>query len=162
MSGSLRIRSYTASDKTTLISILRKNTPKYFAPEEEIEFVHFLEDQIEEYFVVEYQGSIVGSGGINFFDKGKTAVISWGMIDPDHHGQGLGSYLLNFRIERVVSIHRPERFLVRTAQFTYKFFEKFGFKLIHTEKDFWTQGIDLYEMEYDLKKKDPEEDHPGN
>lgn len=147
------IRPFTASDKTTLISILRKNTPKYFAPEEEVEFIHFLEDQIEEYFVVEYLGIIVGSGGINFYDNGKTAVVSWGMIDPDYHGQGLGSYLLNFRIERVVSIHRPERFLVRTAQFTNKFYEKFGFKLIHTEKDYWAKGIDLYEMEYDLQKQ---------
>lgn len=74
------------------------------------------------------------------------------MIDPQYQGKGLGAQLLQFRIDRIINIHQPERFLVRTTQFTYKFFEKYGFKVIRTEKDFWAKGIDLYEMEYDLKK----------
>ena len=146
------IRPFEKKDREALIDIFRKNTPTYFAPEEESEFLDFLENQIEEYFVIELNGIVVGSGGINSYDDGQTVVISWGMIDPQYQGIGLGAQLLQFRIDRIVNVHRPERFLVRTAQFTYQFFEKYGFKVIRTEKDFWAKGIDLYEMEYDLKK----------
>jgi len=41
--------------------------------------------------------------------------------------------------------------MVRTTQLMYRFCQKSGFELIKTEKDFWAEGFDLYQMELKIK-----------
>jgi ribosomal protein S18 acetylase RimI-like enzyme len=38
--------------------------------------------------------------------------------------------------------------MVRTSQHAWRFFEKMGFELQKTEKNFWAPGFDLYQMKY--------------
>ena len=93
------IRRYTKKDKERLIQILRLNTPEFFDPSEEKDFDHYLEQESQNYFVVEESGLVIGAGGINLgFDEGKTARISWDIIHPGFHGKGIGSKLLLFRL----------------------------------------------------------------
>jgi ribosomal protein S18 acetylase RimI-like enzyme len=40
--------------------------------------------------------------------------------------------------------------IVRTSQLAYKFYQKVGFELEKTEKDFWAKGFDLYQMKMNL------------
>jgi ribosomal protein S18 acetylase RimI-like enzyme len=40
-----------------------------------------------------------------------------------------------------------KKLVVRTSQLAYKFFERLGYHLIRTEKDYWGKGLDLYLME---------------
>lgn len=42
---------------------------------------------------------------------------------------------------------RVEIFIVTTSQLAYKFFEKFDYRIIRIEKNYWGDGLDLYEME---------------
>ena len=44
-----------------------------------------------------------------------------------------------------------EKFIVTTSQLTYKFFEKFGYTVNRVEKDYWGEGLDLYEMEMSIE-----------
>tara|TARA_R110000868_G_scaffold4211_6_gene26465 strand:- start:9911 stop:10033 length:123 start_codon:yes stop_codon:yes gene_type:complete len=36
---------------------------------------------------------------------------------------------------------------VTTSQLAYKFFEKFDYSINRIEKNYWGEGLDLYEME---------------
>ena len=38
-----KIRNYKKSDKDSLLEILKSNTPTYFSPEEEKDFIHYLD-----------------------------------------------------------------------------------------------------------------------
>ena len=40
----IHIREYSSSDKKMVIELLRLNTPKYFAPEEENDFIQYLDN----------------------------------------------------------------------------------------------------------------------
>ena len=142
------IREYRIDDKTSLIRLIRLNTPAYFSVEEEPGFSHYLDHELERYYVIEHEGEVIGCGGINFEDDYTTGIISWDMVHPDFHGRGVGSELLKFRLTELSAIGSIERIIVRTSQLTHIFYAKHGFQLIDIKKDFWAEGLDLYKMEY--------------
>lgn len=95
----LIIRPYTPRDKAAVLELIKLNTPKYFAPTEIYDLENYLEGKIEDYFVVEDNNEILGSGGINYFYKNKAARISWDIIKPSAQGKGIGTMLTKHRIE---------------------------------------------------------------
>ena len=65
METQVKIREYNHTDKNDLIQILRLNTPKYFSSAEEVDFLHYLENEIDLYYVLLVENKIIGCGGIN-------------------------------------------------------------------------------------------------
>ena len=148
MKDELTIRPYINSDKAVLLNILKLNTPKYFSPEEEVDLVYYLDNEIEYYYVIEINNQVVGGGGINFTEDKMTGKISWDLINPDFQGKLLGSALLNYRIERLKEFKDVQQIIVRTSQLVYKFYEKLGFTLFEIVEDYWAKGFHLYNMKY--------------
>ncbi|TPE45275.1 GNAT family N-acetyltransferase [Pontibacter mangrovi] len=146
------IRPYSPADKPKLLALLRLNTPTYFAEAEGADFAEYLDTRREEYFVVEENGELIGGGGINYFPEEGVARISWDVIHPAHQGKGIGRQLLQHRIRVVQSKPGMHTLIVRTTQLVYRFYEKGGFALEKTEKDFWAPGFDLYQMRMPLAK----------
>ena len=140
------IRTYQPSDKEALLQLIRLNTPDYFSPEEEKEFSEYLDSGIEDYFVILRNDSLMGCGGINYEKEGTEGILSWDMIHPDFHGQGLGTKLVEHRLTFLRQNPLVKTTRVRTAQFTHLFYGKFGFETVRMEKDYWAKGYDLYEM----------------
>lgn len=141
------IRAYTPADDESIIQLLRLNTPEYFAPEEEQDLREYFANHIDRYFVIEDNGNIIGSGGINITNNGRNAVLSWDIIHPNYRGKGIGSQLTQHRLDVIKTIAGIENTSVRTSQLVYKFYEKFGFVLKEVIKDYWAEGIDMYRME---------------
>ena len=146
------IRKYSNKDKPKIIELLRKNTPAFFAPSEEADFVNYLDHEVEDYFVYEEDARIIGAGGINYFPKLKLARISWDIIAPNSQGKGVGRKLTQHRLHHLKERENIELIVVRTTQLAHKFYEKMGFELEKTEKDFWAKGFDLYQMKMSNKK----------
>ncbi|MFD2515390.1 GNAT family N-acetyltransferase [Pontibacter locisalis] len=140
------IRPYTSKDDDELIALLRLNTPQYFDAAEESDFIDYLQHHVEDYFVVEENDRVVGSGGINYFPENRSARISWDIIHPDLQGRGIGRKLTLHRIALLKNNPSIDWAIVRTTQLVYNFYEKMGFELEKTEKDFWAKGFDLYQM----------------
>lgn len=146
------IRPYQSADKAEVIKLLRLNTPQYFDPTEEKDYEHYLENELESYFVAEMDDRLIGAGGINYFREEKTARISWDLIHPDYQGRGIGLRLLKHRIEVISQEPDIERIMVRTTQLVFPFYEKAGFLLEKTVKDFWAPGFDLYQLVMPAKR----------
>ena len=146
MTNLIEIREYFETDKNEVLSLFRENTPRYFAIEEELEFIEYLENRRELYYVVQLENKIVGCGGINF-DK-NIGKISWDMISPSVQGLGLGSALLKYRIQKIKENKLIDEIIVRTSQHTFQFYEKQGFTLTEKVNDYWAVGFDLYKMKY--------------
>lgn len=148
MNPALKIREYNTDDKSGLIEILQLNVPEYFAESEIGDFEHYLQFEIEKYFVAEINGELIGAGGINFENDDKTGKISWDFIHPEFQDLGIGQKLLLHRIELLKSIKSIEIISVRTSQLAYKFYQKNGFVLQEIQKDYWSKGFDMYKMIY--------------
>tara|TARA_R100001369_G_scaffold90003_1_gene128364 strand:- start:2375 stop:2818 length:444 start_codon:yes stop_codon:yes gene_type:complete len=146
------IREYSYKDKPKVLELLQLNIPEFFDASEENDLDHYLEHEIEDYFVVEEDNRIIGSGGINYLTTEKIARISWDIINPNSQGKGIGKKLLQHRINHLKGNQKVELIEVRTSQLVYQFYEKMGFTLENIEKNFWAQGFDLYQMK--LKNQD--------
>jgi len=148
----MNIRPYISTDKTAVIKLLRLNTPAFFDETEQTDLEHYLDNEIEDYFVVEVENEIIGAGGINYFLNENTARIAWDFIHPNKQGKGIGRLLTEHRLNHLKTYTAVDTIIVRTSQHVYKFYEKLNFKLTSVKPDFWAVGYDLYEMEQENNK----------
>ncbi len=142
------IRPYTAKDKNSVLDLFDLNVPSYFSSEERLELEYYLENEIDYYFVIEMDNLIVGCGGINFEITKTKGIISWDIIHPEFQNKKLGTALLLYRLDALKNMPGIVKIIVRTSQHTYQFYQKKGFELLETTKDYWAQGFDLYYLEY--------------
>lgn len=143
----MTIRKFTATDRESVLNLLRLNTPQYFALEEEADLIYYFDYHATNYYVAEIDGKIVGAGGFNLSAEGDVAKISWDIIHPDYQGKGVGRALTRFRIDRIRQILGVKTISVRTTQLVYPFYEKFGLKIREVVKDYWAEGFDLYRLD---------------
>ena len=153
MNNSITIREYKSIDKSSVMNLIRLNTPEYFAPEEEDDFSNYLDNERELYYVLLFNEKIVGCGGINFAEKKTIRKISWDILHPEYQVKSLGTRLLEYRIDKLESIKSVQKITVRTSQVAYQFYEKQGFELKEIKKDYWAKGFDMYKMEYLYPKR---------
>ncbi len=146
------IRSYEIGDKTKLVEILKRNVPSYFDPSEVDDFMTFLEKEGERYFTFEYKGEIVGGAGCLAEKDTGIGLVRWIFFDPSQRGSGLGKLMMEHCLRVFKADPMLQKLVVQTSQLAYRFFEKFGYKLIKVQKDFWGPGLDLYHMERELHK----------
>ena len=144
----LLIRRYRSSDIGLLIELLKLNTPLFFDASEQKDFLDYLKYKVEDYFVVEKDRSVVAAGGINYFEGQQQARIAWDLVHPSIQGKGIGTYLLQHRLKYIETLNSYKYIMVRTSQHSFRFYERNGFVLMQTKKDFWAVGMDLYVMEY--------------
>ena len=143
----VQIIPFESRFKSELLTLFDLNCPAFFAPEERSDFLEYLGEKVEDYFVVFYQNKLVACGGINYPDGLARAVLSWDIIHPDFHKKGIGTNLVQYRI-RHIQTKGVFQIGVRTSQMVYSFYEKNGFQLKQIQKEYWAIGYDLYDMVY--------------
>ena len=146
------IRPYLESDKNAVLALFMKNTPQFFEPAEIDDLSSYLDNEREDYFVFEENQQILGAGGINYgVDTDDSARLSWDAISPEHHGKGIGSRLVQHRLDVLRQVNTIQRVIVRTSQFAHSFYAKQGFDLDEIKNDYWAKGYHLYTMSRELK-----------
>lgn len=146
-----RIRPYSPADLEKVVALLRSNIPKYFGDGEEPGLRNFLHaERSGDYYVVEFESEVVGSGGIALNDlEPPTVSLCWGMVREDFLGKGLGKELTRFRIALAREKYPGLPLTISTSQHTRGFYEKFGFRLTEHTSDGFGPGIDNCKMRLD-------------
>lgn len=150
------IRKYGAYDKDHCMQIFKTNVPTYFTLEEVDEFERFLaklnDPEVTDnppYYVMELENKLIGCGGFGEkkgIDGTDAITFVWGMIDRSYHKQGYGEKLLQFRLTEI-SLHFPDKqVILDTTQFSYTFFEKYGFKTVKITENSYGEGMHRYDM----------------
>lgn len=145
------IRPYHPADRPALLEIFKLNTPQYFDPEEAKDFEAYLNGNGDTYLTIEHQNKVVGGTGYQITDNGTIGRVTWIFFHPEYAGLGLGRQSLEHCMVLFKRTPTVQKLVVTTSQLAYKFFDKFGFILIKTEKNYWGPGLDLYLMEMALK-----------
>jgi len=139
------IEPYKIEHKERLIEIFRENTPKFYAPEEEGDFLAFLTRDTNQYYTIKSFNDVAGGGGYTF-DNDRARLI-WNMVDPKYRDQGLGRALLNFCLEELKKSRLTSMVEVWTSEYAHPFYAKFGFEVLDKLQDFRSLGSDLYHMQ---------------
>ena len=150
---SVIIVPYNANDKIHVLDLLALNTPQYFAPAEYADFDNYLDNLVDDYFVVKSDNKIVACGGINYFPEQAKAHISWDIVHPHFQRKGIGQQLLQYRLNIIKNKSEISSIIVNTSQLVEAFYAANGFVRIALEKDFWGTGIDLVRMEFQKSLK---------
>jgi N-acetylglutamate synthase-like GNAT family acetyltransferase len=139
----MQIRPYATADHETCLQIFRSNVPAYFARSEEPEFERFLDGQISPFWVAANRGVIVACGGVALdHPEPGIATLCWDMVAAGKHRHGIGSALLQHRINYVAA-KQPAPRLVRanTTQLAQDFFERHGFAAVQVVTDGYGVGL---------------------
>ena len=146
----IKIKSYEPAFKDAVTRVFKSNQPLYFLDAELSEFHGFLDNPllVKYYDVILYNDEVIGCGGI-VPNENQTVSMTWGMVHQDYHKKGFGKFLLEHRLKKCHELFPGKTIIIRTTQHTWKFFERYKFKLMFTTKDYWGPGMDLYHMERD-------------
>lgn len=153
------IREYNSSDKDACLIAFKSNVPLYFTIEEISEFESFLENfnaqiingkyfEKTYYYVIANYDQVIGCGGFGFNEKTNVATLAWGLVNKAFHKKGVGEKLLAFRIQQMQKLYPTATIVVDTTQFSYLFFERYGFVTTKVTPDFYTLGMDRYDMTF--------------
>ncbi|MCF5709011.1 GNAT family N-acetyltransferase [Pseudomonas syringae] len=140
------LRPYTSTDQETCLKIFDSNTPRFFDLEERDKFARFLLDPVGAYFVVERDGIVQACGGFLVLADTSVAELTWGMVDCDEHGNGLGRFLTLARLAAMREVPSVTRAYINTSQWVQGFYTSLGFTLTRVKKDGHGVGIDSVEM----------------
>lgn len=148
MQSRISFRLYSSADREACLAIFDANCPTFFAPNERVDFVSFLEAVPDRYEVCEVAGRVVAAFGL-IVDDSNGVNLNWIMLDPGSQGAGIGSAIM----KRVISAGRASQSSLIKIAASHKsapFFAKFGaVSTRHTENG-WGPGMDRVDMELRL------------
>ena len=143
----MNIIQYTNLDFENCVGLFVSNRDKYFGDGERSEYIEFLNTEALEgnYFVVKENSNTVAAGGFSSYQD--VYSLDWGMVDRRKHGQGIGSRLTEFRINKIRQLSDKARIKLCTSQHTVGFYEKFGFRIVNITENGYGQDLHKYELE---------------
>lgn len=113
------IRAYSAADREGCLAVFAST-----GLEGREAFEEFLDSGTM--FVAEHDGAVVGCGG--FVLKGATAELRWGMVDKKWQRQGLGRFLLFYRLREIGKLSNVELVELEAPREVVAFFAGQGFR----------------------------------
>jgi N-acetylglutamate synthase-like GNAT family acetyltransferase len=152
----IEILAYNDNFKQGCLAAFQSNIPVYFTPEEINDFTNFLEQrampkeneiQSTFYYVLLKNNEVIGCGGFGERERDGTVTLAWGLVHSDFHKQGVGKLLLQHRLTEARKVYPSKTIYLDTTQYSYPFFEKFGFKTTKITIDFYMKGMHRYDME---------------
>lgn len=144
----MEVRPYAPTDRDSCLALFDSNTPDNFAPQERADFEAWLDGEPEHYVVLEHEGTVVACGGFALPEPGSTdARLTWGMVGRLWHRQGLGRFLLMYRMRELGKTAAVVQTVsLETTQHAAPFFASQGFRVEHSVKDGYAPGLDKLEM----------------
>ena len=131
------------------------NVPKYFTQAEIADYDKFLEMiliKVEAnktfYYVVVFGNEVIGCGGFGDKDNSEIITLAWGLIHQNFHKKGFGKELLVYRLRQIKEEFPNHNVYIDTTQYSFGFFEKFGFETTKITHDFYEMGLHRYDMQF--------------
>jgi ribosomal-protein-alanine N-acetyltransferase len=128
--GIMDVRPYGPDDREACLKIFDSNA---LPPEARAQFELFLDRPKGPYLVMEHDGALVGCGGFELAPDHGLANLVWGMVRRDCQKQGLGRFLLMYRLREIGKTPGIARVRIEAPQQFARFFEGQGFKVVGAE-----------------------------
>jgi GNAT superfamily N-acetyltransferase len=142
------VRPYLKADRAVCLEVFQSNTPDFLPPHDRQNFEEFLDGPCSPYFLLEHDAEIVACGGYVVMDD--TARLLWGMVRRNWHRQGLGRFLLLFRLREITKIGRIKLVTLSTSQHAAPFYQHQGFKPMRDVEDSYGAASGRVEMSMKL------------
>jgi ribosomal protein S18 acetylase RimI-like enzyme len=154
MKTEIVIWPYQEDDFPACMQIMQENIPAHFDASEAPDFASYLKSYAAgSYWIIARNTEIVGCGGIRVCkNEGR---LVYGMISPRYHRNGLGSVLLDYRLELLFNRPDIEVVTIDTTQKSEGFFCRHGFNVASRTPNGYGSNLDLVTMS---RKRPPNRD----
>ena len=136
----MEIRPYKIEDREACLSIFDSLGQP---PALRSEFASFLDNPSAVYLALEHDGRLIGCGGVRAEAGQSVAHLEWGMIHRDLQRQGLGRYLLLYRLKEIGRVAGVQHVELKTPPASAPFFEKYAFRLAGEDSGLLTMRMKL-------------------
>ena len=143
------LEPYSSNHRPACVAVFESNLPEFVTKRERGSFSGFVDEGTCPYFVVETKDDgVVACGGYHV-SPGE-ARLCWGLVHRDHHGRGIGRFLLMSRLVRIYDECGDTVVRMDTSQLTCAFFERFGFRVVDRIEHGYCTRLHKLEMEMEL------------
>jgi predicted GNAT family N-acyltransferase len=143
------IEVYHPKHKEACLVVFKSNMPKYFLLEELTDYDQWLDEKASNgrYFVCLQENQVVACGGYFYDEDREKAGLSWGMVNAELHGTGIGTQLTTYRVQKMKEAFPDSTYMIDTSQHTAPFYERMGFVTQEVTPNGYGEGMDKYYME---------------
>ena len=135
----MEIRPYKIEDREACLSVF----DSLGEPSRRPEFAAFLEKLPAVYLVLEHDDRLIGCGGFRAEAGQPVAHLDWGMIQRDLQRQGLGRYLLLYRLKEIGRVAGVQHVELIAPAGAAPFFEKYAFRVAGEDSGLVTMRMKL-------------------
>lgn len=145
-----KVKPYTIQSLESGLILFRSNTPKFFAHSEERLLENYLtQDRINYYLFFNKRKKLVAAGGYEYEHYTGNISLTWGMVHGKSHHEGYGTWLMEYRLRKIKREFTNPNIILNTSQYTFRFYEKFGFRIEKITENYYTKGLHRYDMKND-------------
>ena len=126
--SSRAFRRFETKDLPQCVELYSLNEPGRFPVGVAEQYHQSLVDGRSYHLVTEVDGQIVASGGVSYSAREDRVVLSFGLVHPDHQGQGLGTSLLLARLALLKPGRLYYHVFIFAVEGSFGFYRRFGFK----------------------------------
>lgn len=127
----LSFRRFQPTDLQQCMDLYAANEPGRFPEGVRGTYEKCLTEQSGYFLVLEENNQIIASGGLSLFQRRDIAVLCFGLIDPKHQGDGIGTALLLVRLALLPAEGWPYAVLLFAVEKSIGFYRRFGFRQFH-------------------------------
>ena len=140
------LRRYLALDRQACLKIYDASAASLEPTHPRQSFATFLDNPPSTFFVLEHEARLLGCGGYQHSDGSLQARLLWGMIHAEWRGQGLGRFLLMFRLREITKHNTIQLVQLEVPAPLAAFYQHQGFHLGVRKKDGYASGFDKIEL----------------
>lgn len=140
------LRPYLASDLQACLDIYDASAVTLAPTHPRQSFQTFLQNSPLTFFVLEHDANILGCGGYHHVEGSQQAELVWGMIHSKWHRQGLGRFLLMFRLREITKRNKVQLVHLEVPQQLAAFYQRQGFHIAAQKIDGYGSGLDKIEL----------------
>jgi|GEM_PF-476566 len=164
----MNVRPYHMQDKQACMNIFDSNCPKFFDVTERALFEKWLDHQgdnsieyksptykntsFDAYFVAYNENEILGCAGYYISAEMPEARMAWGMVNAQHHRTGIGTILLQHRMNEIQYKWNDLAITLGTSQHTYTYYQRMGFHVLQVFQNGYGPNLHQYEMAFNSSR----------
>jgi GNAT superfamily N-acetyltransferase len=142
---SILFRPYSSDDRGTCLDLFDSNCPDFFAPNERVEYAHFLDTDPKGYELCLLNGQVGGAFGL-CGDGGARRRLNWIMLNPRFQGLGAGRAIMA-RVAAQAMSAGIEVIDIAASHVSAPFFAKAGAVAKREIPNGWGPGMHRVDME---------------
>jgi GNAT superfamily N-acetyltransferase len=143
----LRYLPYGTLQRQACLQLFDANCPAFFAPNERADFAAFLDQPAPPYIVVARESAVIAAFGVRPGDSRGRARLTWIMVDPAHHGSGVGRCLMREASRRAAMLDATV-VDIAASHLSAPFFARFGAREQSRTENGWGPGMHRIDMEW--------------